>query len=196
MAQSEAVVRVDKYISHICKIFQIYLKHKYILCFASRVLVCPHLQRAMMGLCCKKSDDRCSRRFHPQMVRMMVIVMVILVMVMVVWWGGAKQEWGHNDIKSSTMATCQLCCSQIGQFAGERRNPGFSAAAPEIIHQKTWNYPSPEKPEIPRPNLKLSRLHSQLSGCKFEQQPDSFQTKLQFHTNRTFWSLFCFQSPI
>ena len=45
------------------------------------MLVCPHLQRAMMGLRCKKSDDRCSRRFHPRII-MIMIMMMFMAMLM------------------------------------------------------------------------------------------------------------------
>ena len=47
--------------------------------------------------------------------------------------GGQNENGGQSDIKSLTMATCQLPCPQIGQFAGERRNPRFSSP-PEISH--------------------------------------------------------------
>ena len=56
-----------------------------VLCFefCPRVLVCPHLQRAMMGLRCKKSDDRCSRRFHPRLI-MIMMMMIFMAMLMTV----------------------------------------------------------------------------------------------------------------
>ena len=56
----------------------------YVLCFVfcPRVLVCPHLQRAMMGLRCKKSDDRCSRRFHPRI----IMIMMMMTEWRLWWW--------------------------------------------------------------------------------------------------------------
>ena len=74
--------------------------------------------------------------------------------------GGQNENGGQSDIKSLTMATCQLPCPQIGQFAGERRNPRFSSP-PEISH-----LPQPEnlpKSQIPRPTPKLSRSATSLA---------------------------------
>ena len=51
--------------------------------FCPRVLVCPHLQRAMMGLRCKKSDDRCSRRFHPRIIMIMMMTRLLAMLMTV-----------------------------------------------------------------------------------------------------------------